>query len=68
MEEDDDEHRLNIDDSREQNITIFDNDEQSSDDEQVRKNINSNFFPLDILSKEGARSRKNSRAKYNFKH
>jgi hypothetical protein len=34
---DDDEHRLNIDDSKEQNTMIFDNDEQSSDDEQVRQ-------------------------------
>ena len=44
--DDDDEHRLNIDDSKEQNITMFEHEEQSSDDEQVR-----------IDSKEGARSR-----------
>jgi len=36
IEDDDDEHQLNIDNSKEQNTTIFENDEQSSDDEQVR--------------------------------
>jgi hypothetical protein len=57
MENDDDEHQLNIDDSKEQNTTIFDNDEQSSDDEQVRES-NPFFEVCRILSKEGARSRK----------
>lgn len=34
--DDEDEHHLNIDESKEQNSTLFENDEQSSDDEQVR--------------------------------
>jgi hypothetical protein len=46
IDDDEVEHQLNIDDSREQNTTTFENDEQSSDDEQVR-----------IYSKEGARYR-----------
>ena len=32
-----DEHRLSIDDSEEQNRTIFENDDHISDDEQVRR-------------------------------
>ena len=35
-EDDQDDHRLNIDETVEQNITMDDNDEQSSDDDQVR--------------------------------
>ncbi len=53
MEEDDDEHRLNIDNSREQNITLFDNDEQSSDDEQVRKKNQSEFIPTCYSTERG---------------
>ncbi|CAF1526450.1 unnamed protein product [Adineta steineri] len=41
--DDDVEHQLNIEDSKEQNTTIFDNDEQSSDDEQVREKKNEIF-------------------------
>ena len=38
VEDDDDgEHLLNIDQLKEQNTTIFENDEQTSDDEQVKK-------------------------------
>ncbi len=50
IEENDDEHQLNIDDSKEQNTTIFDNDEQSSDDEQVRKYLR-NYFWLSFIRK-----------------
>ncbi|CAF3474422.1 unnamed protein product [Rotaria sp. Silwood1] len=63
IEDDNDEHQLNIEDSKEQNKTIFEHDEQSSDDEQVSKkriefNICLKLFAVIIRSKEGARSRK----------
>lgn len=40
-DDDNDEHQLNIDETHEQNTTIDDHDEQSSDDEQVsdKKNV-----------------------------
>lgn len=43
-EDENDGHRLNIDESREQNTTIDEHDEQSSDDEQVGR------FTLDQMS------------------
>ena len=39
VDDEDIEQQFNIDDSTEKNTTLFENDEQSSDDEQVRIDI-----------------------------
>jgi hypothetical protein len=52
MDEDDtDEHRLNIDETKEdeQRTNIDDNDEQSSDDEQVRSQRDSCSCSIDVV-------------------